>query len=160
VSRGVRLPCSLMDRRNELADRERTGWEAFRVLLEEVPADRREVSGVVPGWSVKDIVWHCAGWARFAGDHLDAMAGGTFTDPFEGVEEAHWDRVSQEMIDESRGMSFEEVLGESEAARARLHGIWASLPEVDERAAHWFSEETFAHYQEHAAEIRSFLGRA
>jgi hypothetical protein len=148
-----------MERRDELAAKERSGWETFLGVVDTVPSERRSDPGVVPGWSVKDIVWHCAGWARFAGDHLEDIEKGTFTDPFDGTDDAHWDRVSQEMIDVSRGMSFEQVVAGSEAERLRLHGIWSALPEIGDEAAHWFSEETFVHYEEHSAEIRSFLER-
>jgi hypothetical protein len=148
-----------MDRRGELAVKERAGWDAFLAVVGDVPDERRSDPGVVPGWSVKDLVWHCAGWARFAGDHLEAIGGGTFTDPFAGTDDAHWDRVSQEMIDASRSMSFDEVVAGAEAERLRLHGIWSSLPEIGDEAARWFSEETFVHYDEHAEEIRHFLQR-
>jgi hypothetical protein len=63
------------------------------------------------------------------------------------------------MIDASRSMSFDQVVAGAEEERLRLQGIWSALPEIGDEAAHWFSEETFVHYDEHAAEIRSFLDR-
>ena len=148
-----------MDLREELAERERTSWDAFVAEVDAVPQERLTTEGVVPGWSVKDIVWHCAGWARFAGDHLQSMRDGTFRDPFEGVPDEHWDAVSQEMIDAARAMSVAEVRRGAEEARTRVRGMLSSLPEVDELAARWFSEETFDHYDEHAREIRAFRER-
>lgn len=147
----------MSERRDELARKERAAWEGFLALLDAVPADRLESEGVVPGWSVKDLVWHCGEWARFAGDHLEQMAGGTFVDPFEGVDGAHWDAVSQRMIDESRSMTWDEVLAGAEARRLRVRDILGSLPSVDDQVGRWFAEETFVHYDEHAEEIRRFM---
>ncbi|MFL5737058.1 MAG: maleylpyruvate isomerase N-terminal domain-containing protein [Actinomycetota bacterium] len=148
-----------MDRREELLNREAESWQAFVSEVEGVPVDRRSVEGVVPGWSVKDLVHHCGGWARFSGDQLEARASGTFRDPFEGVPDEHWDRVSQEMIDESRRMSFEDVLRDAEDARARARSIWSTLPTVTDDAARFFSDETAEHYDEHRVEIRAFRER-
>jgi hypothetical protein len=148
-----------MDRRDELATREAESWRAFLSEVEAVPSDRREDEGVVPGWSVKDLVSHCGGWARFSADQLQAIGNGTFTDPFDGVPDEHWDRVSQAMIEESRRMSFEEVLRGAEEARARARSVWSALPEVSGEAERFFAEETSEHYDEHRAEIQAFRER-
>jgi hypothetical protein len=148
-----------MDRRDELATREAESWRAFLSEVEAVPSDRREDEGVVPGWSVKDLVSHCGGWARFSADQLQAIGNGTFTDPFDGVPDEHWDRVSQAMIEESRRMSFEEVLRGAEEARARARSVWSELPEVSDEAERFFAEETSEHYDEHRAEIQAFRER-
>jgi len=148
-----------MDRRDELAKREAESWGAFRAEVEAVPSDRREVEGVVPGWSVKDLVQHCGGWARFSADQLEAIGSGTFTDPFDGVPDEHWDRVSQEMIEESRRMSFEDVLRGAEESRARVRSVWSALSNVTEEAERFFAEETSEHYDEHRAEVQTFRER-
>jgi hypothetical protein len=148
-----------MDRRDELVKREAESWRAFLSEVEAVPSDRRSVEGVVPGWSVKDVVQHCGGWARFSADQLEGMGSGPFTDPFDGVPDEHWDRVSQEMIEESRRMSFEEVLRGAEESRARARSVWSALPTVSEEAARLFAEETSEHYDEHRAEIQAFRER-
>jgi hypothetical protein len=129
-----------MDRRDELAMREAESWHAFRAEVQAVPSERREEEGVVPGWSVKDLVSHCGGWARFSADHLEAIGNGTFADPFDGVPDDHWDRVSQEMIEESRRMSFEEVLA---APRSRSpRPVWGAVSNVSDEAADFFAGET------------------
>jgi hypothetical protein len=143
--------------RRELARKESDAWEAFLGVVATVPSDRRVSEGVVPGWSVRDLVWHCAEWAGFAADHLEQIKDGTFVDPFAGVDDAHWDAVSQAMVDEARTMTWEAILAGAEVRRTRVRGIWDSLPAIDDAAAHWFAEETFDHYDEHAEEIRAFL---
>jgi hypothetical protein len=52
-----------------------------RPAVGRVPADRRAVDGVVPGWSVKDLLWHCAYWAGFCVDTIEARAAGDLSDP-------------------------------------------------------------------------------
>jgi hypothetical protein len=148
------------ERGEELARKESEAWDAFLGVVSTVPADRRESEGVVPGWSVKDLVWHCAEWARFAGDHLEQMKDGTFVDPFAIGDDAHWDAVSQTMVDEARTMTWEEILAGAEVRRTRARAVWESLPAIDDAAAHWFGEETFDHYDQHAVEIRAFLALA
>jgi Mycothiol maleylpyruvate isomerase N-terminal domain len=145
--------------RDDLAKRENESWRALLTEVEAVPVGRRDVEGVVPGWSVKDLVWHCGGWARFSADHLEALGDGPFTDPFDGVPDEHWDRVSQEMIEESRRMSFQDVLRGAEESRARARSVWSALPVVSEEAARFFAGETSEHYDEHRAEIRAFRER-
>jgi hypothetical protein len=141
--------------RREALEREAAGWGAFLAEVDAVPPDRREVEGVVPGWSVKDLVVHCAGWARFAADHLEATDG-TFTDPFGNEPDEHWDALSQDMIEASRAMSFEEALREAEEARVRARSVWSALGSPSDEAARFFSDETADHYGEHASEIGTF----
>src|SRR5436309_5567478 len=69
--------------REEYLAKEQASWDAFLQSVEAVPEEGRTDPTVVPGWSVQDLVWHCAGWAGFAGDHLEQMRDGTFVDPFE-----------------------------------------------------------------------------
>jgi hypothetical protein len=77
----------------------------------------------------------------------------------EDVPDEHWDRVSQEMIEESRRMSFEEVLRGAEESRARARSVWGAVSTVSEEAADFFAGETSEHYDEHRAEIQTFRKR-
>jgi hypothetical protein len=143
--------------RQEYLEKEQASWVGFLQAVETVPAERRRDPGVVPGWSVHDLVWHCAGWANFAAENLEQMKAGTFVDPWEGVPDSHWDEVSQRQIDEAKDRSFEDVLAEAERAHIRLRTIWSELPEIDDEAASFFADEGFVHYDEHADEIRRFV---
>jgi hypothetical protein len=149
-----------MGTREEHLEREQAAWEAFLAVVATVPADRLDDRSVVPGWSAKDLIWHSAGWATFAAEQLEEMVDGPFADPFEGVEAAHWDKVSEAMVEEGRALTFDEVMTAAEAARASMRTVWSSLPEIDDDRARLFAEETFLHYDDHAAEIRRYLGSA
>lgn len=147
----------MMGVREEHLASEQAAWSAFLEAVHAVPSDRLDERTVVPGWSVKDLVWHNGRWAALAIEQLEAIAGGPFVDPFEGFDDAHWDRVNQEIVDEGRALTFDEILAAVEAARARARQGWSSLAEIDERRAGLFADETFIHYQDHTAEIRAWL---
>ena len=146
----------MMDTRSDHLEKEAAAWQGFMAAVGTVPADRLDEPGVVPGWSVKDLVWHNAGWAAFSADELQRLAGKPFDDPFEGHDDAHWDRMSAEMIAGSRAKSFEEVLSEAEAVRLHVREVWSALPEIDDESARLFADETFLHYAEHAEEVLRF----
>ena len=62
--------------REALLEREANAWLDLQAAFGAVPPDRREVEGVVPGWSTHDLLWHCAYWAADAGDSLDRLRRG------------------------------------------------------------------------------------
>ena len=61
--------------REDLLQREDKAWTAFEDAFAAVSEDRRDTPGVVPEWSVKDLVWHCAYWAGSVGDVLERIGG-------------------------------------------------------------------------------------
>jgi hypothetical protein len=149
----------MMDPRFDHLQKEATAWAAFLDVVGKVGPDRRDEPGVVPGWSVKDLVWHNAGWASFAADELQKLGDGPFIDPFAGHDDAHWDRMSAEIIDAARPKPFDEVLADAEVVRDRVRAVWQGLPEIDDESAKFFAEETFIHYAEHAEEVLRFAQR-
>jgi hypothetical protein len=124
--------------------------------VQRIPADDRTRDGVVGDWSVQDMVWHCARWADFCGEYLDVMRAGTFSDPFESEPDEHWDRMNQEIADQSKAMAWADVEAGAASARDRVRTAIVSLPEVDDVAEKWFADETFEHYDEHAEHIAAF----
>jgi hypothetical protein len=147
----------MTDRQDQLLDREETAWSRMWVQVERVPASERTRPGVVGDWSVQDMVWHCARWADFCGEHLDIMRAGSFTDPFESEPDEHWDRMNQDIADQSKGMSWADVGAGAVLARDRVRTAIAALPEVDDVAEAWFADETYTHYEEHAEQIAAFV---
>jgi hypothetical protein len=139
--------------RDELLEHERASWGAFEAAVERVPADRRAEDGVVPGWSVKDLVWHCAYWAGYCGDTIEARVAGDLSDPWDH-DDAYWDAENDRVAKESKAMTWEAV--ESDAAGMREQVRKALATTTDEVAMRWFAEETFEHYDEHATEIARF----
>jgi hypothetical protein len=137
--------------REQLLQREDTAWSAFVDAFATVPEDRRDVEGAVPGWSVKDLVWHCGYWADYVGDYLERITAGQPEPP-----DQDWDQLNKMVIDDGRGMSWDEVIVASELGRDRARSALLAMPDVTDSAASEFTGETFEHYEEHAAEIQAF----
>jgi len=140
--------------REEYVRREQASWAALLAQFGRLDAEQQVREGVVPGWSARDLVWHCARWAEENAGRLEQMRAGTFVDPFE-ADETLGDRMNEEITARARTMSVAEVLEASEACRAKVLAVWRTV-EPDEQAAEWFADETFVHYDEHAAEIEAF----
>src|SRR5262245_63553108 len=145
-----------MERRERL-EREASSLEAFLAAVARVPEDRRTEPGVVPGWSTADLVWHCGYWVDDAARRIEAIAAAT---PAPDDPEAVWQKTNDEIAQESKAMSWDEVITRSEAARDRIRTVLSSLPEIPPAAESEFVEETFEHYDEHAAEIERFAEAA
>lgn len=140
--------------RDALLQREADTWKAFLDAAERVPAERRSMPEVVPGWSVIDLAFHNGKWAELAGSHLEEMAAGTFVD--EEQPDEVWQRMNDEWAAESKALTWEQAVATAEAGRIKARTALEALPELDDAAVSWFSEETFEHYQEHTEEITRF----
>jgi hypothetical protein len=140
--------------RQQLLDREASSWEALMGAVARVPGPRRTEPGVVPGWSVADLVWHCGYWVDDAARRIELIAAGS---PEPEEPEAVWQKTNDEVAEQSKAMSWDEVVERSEAARERIRTVFAALSDVPPRAESEFVDETFEHYDEHAVEIRRFV---
>jgi hypothetical protein len=143
--------------RDELLQRETDGWAGLEAAYTRVPAERRGEEGVVPRWSVKDLVWHCAKWAEYTGGNLEAMAAGTYAE--EHHDDAYWDAMNADIAAQSKVRTWDEVIGAAAEMRERARAALMALSSVTDEAAEDFSDETFEHYEEHAAEIAAFADR-
>jgi hypothetical protein len=140
--------------RQQLLDREASSWEALMGAVARVPEPRRTELGVVPGWSVADLVWHCGYWVDDAARRIELIAAGR---PELEEPEAVWQKTNDEVAEQSKAMSWDEVVERSEAARDRIRTVFAALSDVPPAAESEFVDETFGHYDEHAVEIRQFV---
>jgi hypothetical protein len=138
---------------DELLQREDAAWSAFVDAFGAVPEDRRSDEGVVPGWSVHDLVWHCGFWAGYVAEVLHKIARG---EPREDSQD--WDAFNAIVIEDGRAMSWDEIIVRSEENRVRCREALEALPTLTDEAIEEFTGETFEHYDEHATEIRAFVG--
>jgi hypothetical protein len=142
---------------DEILDREDQAWAAFAMQVARLSPAQRKAEGVVPGWSADDLVWHCAKWAEFTVERLTALGDRPFADPFAAESDEHWEAENQSLAARSRAMSSEEIDAGAVSIRAWVRAGVAALGEMGSEAESLFVEETSAHYDEHAAEIRRFL---
>jgi hypothetical protein len=140
-----------MSTKDELLQREDAAWSTFREAFSSVPEERRDVRTVVPGWSVKDLVWHCAYWANYVGAVLEHVAQGQPIPEDEGG-----DAMNQAIAKESQAMAWDEVVVGAARGRDHARAALLALPDVTDAAESEFAGETFEHYEEHAAEIVRF----
>ncbi len=137
--------------RDALLGREDEAWTAFVDAFAGVPEDRRDLEGVVPGWSVKDLVWHCGYWADYVGDVLERISAGQPEPP-----DQDWDALNLMVAEDGKGKPWDEVVVAAERGRDRAREALIAMPDVTDAAASEFTDETFAHYEEHTAEIVAF----
>jgi hypothetical protein len=147
--------------RDEMRRREQEGWSALMAAVERIPPDRRSEPGVVPGWSVKDLVWHCGRWADWVREPLGRIEDGSYQRdrdqaPRRSAFGDPGEQMNVDWAEESKGLSWDEVMSGAEAMRRDAVAALAALPVVDDDAVREFSGETFEHYAEHAAEIARF----
>jgi uncharacterized protein (TIGR03083 family) len=144
--------------RHELLEREAASWRALLAAVDRVPPERRTEPGVVPGWSVADLVWHCGVWADDAARRIELISTGG--DPEPDWPDAAWRKMNDDAAEASKTMTWEEIVSRSEAARERVREAFASLSETASEGESEFVEETFEHYEEHTAEIERFAATA
>jgi DinB family protein len=137
----------------ELLQKEDAAWSAFVDAFSTVPEDRRSDEGVVPGWSVHDLVWHCGFWAGYVAEVLRKLGRGEPTD-----DSQDWDAFNAIVVQDGRGMSWDEVITRSEQNRVACREALRALTALSDEAIDEFKGETFEHYEEHAAEILTFVG--
>src|SRR4029450_1222231 len=113
--------------RQQLLDREASSWEALMGAVARVPGPRRTELGVVPGWSVADLVWHCGYWVDDAARRIELIAAGS---PEPEAPEAGWQKAKAGVAEQSKAMSWDEVVMRSEAARERIRTVVSSLLEI------------------------------
>jgi hypothetical protein len=106
---------------------------------------------------VADLVWHCGYWVDDAARRIELIAAGR---PEPEEPEAVWQKTNDEVAEQSKAMSWAEVVTRSEAARERIRTVLSSLLEIGPAAESEFSDETFEHYDEHRAEIERFAASA
>jgi hypothetical protein len=146
----------MSDLRADAATRESATWASFEAAVRRIPGDRWEEEGLLPGWSVRDLLGHVLGWIDRCADKLEAVRAGTYEGEDPTDEEV--DAMNVAFVAAVRDRDPEAVWGALVASRGRLLERWRALPEIDERALDWFGTETFEHYDEHLPELERFAG--
>jgi hypothetical protein len=138
--------------RDESFRLEDEGWAALMAAVDRIPAERRDERGVVPDWSVKDLIWHCGKWADWVREPLRRIEDGSY-DP---RGEYPWEQLNDRWAADSKALSWDEVERGVADMRRDARAALAALPTIGEDAIREFNSETFEHYAEHTAEIERF----
>ena len=136
--------------RDGMLRREEEAWTGFLEAIDATPPDRRTVEGVVPGWSTHDLVWHCAYWTGWAGDVLERLHRGE-PEPSRRTRRLGTRRSSRRV-----GRWGDDAVRRAERNRTRARAAFDPFDEPPALAVQWFTDDTFDHYEEHAAQIRAF----
>ena len=148
-------------------------WEGF---LDQVGPERMEQPGVNGDWSIKDLVAHLTGWNRCLVARLQA-AGRSEPEP-PPPWPAHQqtdDDINAWIYESNRGLSVDEVVGDTHQVFQQLLAVIAGLPEdvrIEEvrrdRAYYlvWVDDkrfpagEFFDHFHDdHEPDVRAWLAR-
>lgn len=139
------------DLRTEHARREADRWAEFEGLLYQVSEERLTAPDVLEGWTVKEMLHHVTGWLEECVARLEGVRTGTYVDLEETDEQT--DARNAAFAEAARALDVSTVRERLEAARARVLQLWRELPEIDEAAIDWFSQETYEHYEEHVPDL-------
>jgi uncharacterized damage-inducible protein DinB len=144
----------MSDPRAEQAKLEADSWVAFEAALEAIPRTSWEDDGVLPGWSVKELLWHMAGWLQKCARRLEEMRtrGEAVVRTGQTVDERN-----DELAAQARTMTVDAVYRGLIDARALVLEEWVALPNIDERAIDELVCETYEHYDEHRADLERFV---
>jgi uncharacterized damage-inducible protein DinB len=143
----------MSDRKTEHAKQEADAWAAFGAALDAIPRASWEDEGVLPGWSVKELLWHMAGWLQKCARRLEEMRTGR-----EALQTGQTvDERNDELAAQARTMTVDAVYRGLLAARALVREEWDALPDVDERGISELADETYEHYDEHRTDLERFV---
>jgi hypothetical protein len=140
--------------RDELLKREEAAWAEFVAEVGRVPEGKRGDEGVVPGWSVNDLVYHNGRWAGVAAEKLTIIGRGE--PPGEDDPDPVWQGKNEMWAAESKSMTYQEAMAKALEDRKAARAALEALDTVTDEAASWFTEETYDHYQEHTEEVSRY----
>jgi hypothetical protein len=139
-------------------------WDELRAVIDSMSEPEMVEPGVVEDWSIKDLLGHIAFWAARAANTLtevDAGRGDSVPGTASQAETDQWNaRESAARKDKTLPQMKEEWERAHGAARAALEAFPEDKldePFKDHTVVFSFGADTFAHYQEHASQIRAWL---
>lgn len=131
-------------------------WTNLRDALDGIPDDRLAEKGAVGEWSVKDVMGHIGFWDEQAvvAAHRE-MAG-------EPKREADWQAMNEQQAATAADRGSAEQRSSMEQAHEAVVALLQAAPRLDPRTVGLcgcMQEDTYEHYDEHAADIRAWRAR-
>jgi hypothetical protein len=138
-------------------------WEALASAVDSFSDAAIEQSGVIEGWSIKDLLGHVAFWSQRAAEYLPLVAAGRsdevqFPNGLAAVDK--WNEREQRLRrDRPLSDVREEWLESFQAAMQAL----ADFPpdKLEEKVQgqtvlRWFAMDTYEHFREHLAHLNAW----
>ena len=165
--------------KTELIERMRAGRAEWDALIAQIPESARTEPALTGGWSVKDLIAHVAAYEHWTAAQIRAANEGRAPTDRElyGVEEMPadpegWDldRQNAAIYAQYQEMPLADVMTFSSQAFADLVAAVAAVSDEDiarTGAQTWTGDRTlleivpeqcYAHYEQHADELRSISG--
>jgi hypothetical protein len=145
----------MVDRKQELVEKEDAGWKELTDLIARVPEDQLDEPGVTTdGWTVKDMMWHIACWSAESGLQLERIRMGTYEE-----HDSDADSMNAEFEAEGRRLDLAAVRTELVSARNRALSEWAQVTDMVPEAEEWFYESGAEHYADHLPDLRRWVDK-
>jgi len=130
-------------------------WGELRSALNEVPCDRMEEPGVVGSWSTKDLLGHMTTWEAEMMANVQRVVDGLEMKRYTDIDAFNADasEAKRAMGVEDLRQELSKVHGETVQFVSALADELLGCGEVEWR----IRIDTFAHYREHAEQIRRWL---
>ncbi len=130
-------------------------WRELQSALADVPGDRMEEPGVVGLWSTKDLLGHVTTWEAEMMANVQRVMDGLEMKPYPDIDAFNADAsaAKRSMSVEDHRQELSKVHGETVRFVSALSDELLGRDEVEWR----IRIDTFAHYREHAEQIRRWL---
>ncbi|MBA2276938.1 MAG: DinB family protein [Chloroflexia bacterium] len=132
-------------------------WQSWQEVLARMPTDRLADAPVCDEWTVTDLMGHVAVWDAVAVEKIREVQLGT---PWKRV--ATDERNAREAAARSSRSPTEqreEMVSTHDQLLTSLDDAATLPPESLERISDVIAEDTWVHYDDHAAEVRRWLER-
>lgn len=152
-----------------ILDEMSTSYTALEDILASLDKTQYFTEGVIPGWSIKDILAHIASWHHRLLKWLEAAVRNeepTISGP-DNVEEM--DALNAQFYQENKSRPLDEVLTDYRTSYQHIMDIVQVMPEEDLISPHRFAwskgeplwqaiaGDTYEHYREHLKQIQEWL---
>ena len=139
-------------------------WDELRDVIDSMSEPEMVEQGVVEDWSIKDLLGHMAFWADRAVNTLTEVKAGRGAQVPGPENETELDEWNARESAAREGKNLTQLREDWERAHRAARAAIQEFPEdmldepfKDHTVVFSFGADTFAHYQEHASQIRAWL---
>ncbi len=153
----------------KLLDQMSTSYAALEEILAPLDKTQYSTEGVIPGWSIKDMLAHIASWHHRLLAWLNAAVRNQepTISGLDSIEEM--DALNAQFYQENKSRLLDEVMADFYTTYQQIMDIVQDMPEEDLVSPHRFAwskgeplwqviaGDTYEHYREHIAQIQEWL---